>query len=77
MEKNNSPYSLLFVHVFVNVLNIFLSLGKTNFLILLYCCSLKLRFFEHSWIAVRHLSPRDQLIVVKDHEEWPIKTVSI
>ena len=23
------------------------------------------------------MSPRDQLIVVKDHEEWPIKTVSI
>lgn len=47
------------------------------FKLLLYCSSLKLRFFEHSWIAVQHLSPRDQLIVVKDHEEWPIKTVSI
>lgn len=28
MEKNNSPESLLIVHIFINVLNIFLTLDE-------------------------------------------------
>lgn len=31
VEKNNSPYWVLFAHIFVNVLNIFLTLEKTDF----------------------------------------------